>query len=702
MTPGASINRNAFLGGVNRVAQGNLGIPVLLLVMLAMMTLPIPPLLLDILFTFNITLALVVLCVAVYAMRPLDFAVFPTILLVATLLRLALNVASTRVVLLNGHEGGAAAGHVIESFGEVVIGGNYAVGVIVFVILIIINFMVVTKGAGRIAEVSARFTLDAMPGKQMAVDADLNAGLIDQDQARTRRREITQEADFYGSMDGASKFVKGDAVAGILILIINMVGGVAIGVLQHQLEFGVAMERYALLTIGDGLVAQIPALVLSTAAAIMVTRNNSSEMMGSQVNSQLFASPRALAISGGVLAIMGSVPGMPHTAFLSLAALAGLGAWLIYSKQSKAPAAAEAVKAAAEQKAREESAAAEPQELGWSDVMPMVDKAQGGPLLGRIKGIRKKLSQELGFLVPSVHIRDNLDLSPNEYRITLMGVTLGGSEIIPERDMAINPGQVFGKAQGIATKDPAFGLEALWIEPAYKDQAQTLGYTVVDSSTVIATHLNTLLHKHAHELLGHEEVHELLTMLGKTSKKLAEDLPSMVNTNILLRVLQNLLIEDVPIRDMRTIAEALAAASVRSQDPGVLTAAARVALSRVIVQNIYGAAPELAVLTLDPPLEQILLKAVQQSAQQNLQQGALAGEDGMVIEPAMAERLQRSLLNAARNQEVAGKPAVLLVPAPLRPVLSKFVRFTITGLKVLSYQEIPDNKQITIVATVGQ
>jgi len=716
MTPGASMNRNEFLGGVNRVAQGNLGIPVLLLVMLAMMTLPIPPLLLDILFTFNITLALVVLCVAVYAMRPLDFAVFPTILLIATLLRLALNVASTRVVLLNGHEGGAAAGHVIESFGEVVIGGNYAVGVIVFIILIIINFMVVTKGAGRIAEVSARFTLDAMPGKQMAVDADLNAGLIDQDQARTRRREITQEADFYGSMDGASKFVKGDAVAGILILIINMVGGVAIGVLQHQLEFGVAMERYALLTIGDGLVAQIPALVLSTAAAIMVTRNNSSEMMGSQVNSQLFASPRALAISGAVLAVMGSVPGMPHTAFLSLAALAGLGAWLIYWRQSKAPAEALAVKAAAEQKARDESAAAEPQELGWSDVMPvdviglevgyrlipMVDKAQGGPLLGRIKGIRKKLSQELGFLVPSVHIRDNLDLSPNEYRITLMGVTLGGSEIIPERDMAINPGQVFGKAQGIATKDPAFGLEALWIEPAYKDQAQTLGYTVVDSSTVIATHLNTLLHKHAHELLGHEEVHELLTMLGKTSKKLAEDLPSMVNTNILLRVLQNLLIEDVPIRDMRTIAEALAAASVRSQDPGVLTAAARVALARVIVQNIYGAAPELAVLTLDPPLEQILLKAVQQSAQQNQQQGALAGEDGMVIEPAMAERLQRSLLNAARNQEVAGKPAVLLVPAPLRPVLSKFVRFTIAGLKVLSYQEIPDNKQITIVATVGQ
>jgi len=712
MTPGASINNNAFVGTARRLAQGNLGIPVLLLVMLAMMTLPLPPVLLDIFFTFNITLALVVLCVAVYAMRPLDFAVFPTILLVATLLRLALNVASTRVVLLEGHEGGAAAGHVIESFGEVVIGGNFAVGLIVFIILIIINFVVVTKGAGRIAEVSARFTLDAMPGKQMAVDADLNAGLIDQDQARARRKEITQEADFYGSMDGASKFVKGDAVAGILILIINLVGGIGVGMLQHDLDFSLAMERYALLTIGDGLVAQIPALVLSTAAAIMVTRNNNSEMMGEQVNGQMFASPRALGISAAMLGVMGVVPGMPHMAFLTLATLSGAGAWLIWWKQSKAPAEAEAAKVAAEQKAKEESAAAEPAELGWNDVLPvdviglevgyrlipMVDKAQGGPLLGRIKGIRKKLSQELGFLVPSVHIRDNLDLSPNEYRITLMGVNLGGGEIIPERDMAINPGQVFGKAQGIATKDPAFGLEAVWIEPAHKDQAQTLGYTVVDSSTVIATHLNTLLHKHAHELLGHEEVHELLAMLGKTSKKLAEDLPSMVNTNILLRVLQNLLIEEVPIRDMRTIAEALAAASVKSQDPGVLTAAARVALSRVIVQSIFGTASDLAVLTLDPPLEQLLLKSVQQSQQQ----GALAGEDGLVIEPALAERLQRSLLGAARNQEAAGKPAVLLVPAPLRAVLSKFVRFTIAGLKVLSYQEIPDNKQITIVATVGQ
>ena len=710
MSDSASIQRNSLIDNARTLANGNLGIPVLLLVMLAMMTLPLPPFLLDVLFTFNITIALVVLCVAVYAMRPLDFAVFPTILLIATLLRLALNVASTRVVLLEGHQGGAAAGRVIESFGEVVIGGNYAVGLIVFIILIIINFVVVTKGAGRIAEVSARFTLDAMPGKQMAVDADLNAGLIDQEQARTRRREITEEADFYGSMDGASKFVKGDAVAGILILLINILGGVAVGMLQHDLDFTMAMQRYALLTIGDGLVAQIPALVLSTAAAIMVTRNNSSEMMGAQVSGQMFATPRALGISAVVLFIMGSVPGMPHFAFLALAVLAGAGALLIYRRQTKNEVSPQDA-ARAEKKAQEEKEE-EPQELGWSDVLPvdviglevgyrlipMVDKSQGGQLLNRIKGIRKKLSQELGFLVPSVHIRDNLDLGPNEYRITLMGVNVAGAEILPERDMAINPGQVFGKPNGIETKDPAFGLDALWIEPAQKDQAQTLGYTVVDSSTVIATHLNTILRKHAHELLGHEEVHELLSMLGKTSKKLAEELPSMVNTNVLLQVLQNLLIEDVPIRDMRSIAEALAAASVKSQDSGTLTAAARVALSRVIVQNIYGSASELPVMTIEPALEQILLKSVQQSQQSGANGGS---DDGMVIEPAMAERLQASLLKAARTQEAAGKPAVLLVPAPLRPVLSRFVRFTISGLKVLSYQEIPDNKQITIVATIG-
>ncbi len=713
MNIGNNMNRGTLMSNARSFTDGNLGIPVLLLVILAMMTLPIPPFLLDVFFNFNITIALVVLCVAVYAMRPLDFAVFPTILLVSTLLRLALNVASTRVVLLNGHEGGAAAGKVIESFGEVVIGGNYAVGLIVFMILIIINFVVVTKGAGRIAEVSARFTLDAMPGKQMAVDADLNAGIIDQEQARVRRQDITQEADFYGAMDGASKFVKGDAIAGILILVINIVGGLAIGMMQHGLDFATAAERYALLTIGDGLVAQIPALVLSTAAAIMVTRNNNSEMMGAQVVGQMFSSPRALGIAAAVLFVMGVVPGMPHFAFLSLALAAAGGAVFIYMKAQRAlqPTAEQQAVEKADQE-KKQAQAAEPQELGWGDVtpvdvvglevgyrlIPMVDKSQGGQLLARIKGIRKKLSQELGFLVPSVHIRDNLDLQPNEYRINLMGVNIGGADIYPEREMAINPGQVYGQAQGINAKDPAFGLDAIWIEPSQREQVQGLGYTVVDASTVIATHMNTLLQKHAHELLGHDEVHELLSILGKSSKKLAEELPSLINPNILRRVLQNLLQEDIPVKDMRTIGEALAVTASRTQDPTALTAAVRVSLARVIVQGIYGNRSELPVITLDPSLEQILLKAVQQA----MQQGDGSAEENVVIEPGIAERLQQSLIQAAQRQEIAGNPAVLLVAAPLRPTLSRFVRFTTSGVRVLSYQEIPDNKQITIVATLGQ
>src|SRR5690554_6761500 len=509
MNLGNNLDRSTLLANARALSHGSLGILILLLVVLAMMTLPMPPVLLDILFTFNITIALVVLCVAVYTIRPLDFAVFPTILLVVTLLRLALNVASTRVVLLNGHEDGAAAGRVIESFGEVVVGGNYAVGLIVFMILVIINFVVVTKGAGRIAEVSARFTLDAMPGKQMAVDADLNAGLIDQEQARQRRQEVTQEADFYGAMDGASKFVKGDAIAGILIMVITLVGGLAIGMLQHGMDFSMAAQRYSLLTIGDGLVSQIPALVLSTSAAIMVTRNNSSEMMGSQVVGQMFAGPRALGVTAGVMFVIGAVPGMPHFAFLSLALVAAGGAIFIYLRQQKD---SQVEAAEALSTTREDATPAEARELGWGDVnpvdvvglevgyrlIPLVDKTQGGLLLGRIKGIRKKLSQELGFLVPPVHIRDNLDLQPNEYRISLMGVNIGSAEVHPEREMAINPGQVYGQAQGIAAKDPAFGLDAIWIETAQCDQVQALGYTVVDASTVVATHMNMLLHKHAH------------------------------------------------------------------------------------------------------------------------------------------------------------------------------------------------------------
>ncbi len=699
------INMRNSLAGVGR---GNLGVPLLLLVMLGMMMLPVPPFLLDVLFTFNIALSIVVLLVCVYAMRPLDFAVFPTILLVATLLRLALNVASTRVVLINGHEGGSAAGHVIEAFGNVVIGGNYVVGVVVFAILMIINFVVVTKGAGRISEVSARFTLDAMPGKQMAIDADLNAGLIDQAEAKKRRAEVSSEADFYGSMDGASKFVRGDAIAGLLILFINLIGGVAIGMAQHSMSFADAGRVYALLTIGDGLVAQIPSLLLSTAAAIMVTRVTTAEDMGQQVTRQMFASPKALAVAAAILIAIGLVPGMPHVSFLGLGAVAGGIAWWIWKRQQQAKVAAE-VEAKKQQEMLPAQRPAETKELGWDDVtpvdmvglevgyrlIPLVDRNQGGQLLARIKGVRKKLSQDLGFLMPSVHIRDNLDLLPNAYRLTLMGVSVAEAEVYPDREMAINSGQVFGPLKGIAGKDPAFGLEAVWIEPAQRDQAQSLGYTVVDAATVVATHLNQILHKHAHELLGHEEVQQLMQLLAKTSPKLAEELvPGIVSLSTLLKVLQALLQEQVPVRDIRTIAEAIANAAPRSQDPAALVAAVRVALARAIVQNIIGLDPEMPVITLEPRLEQILLSSLQKAGQ--------GMEDGILLEPGMAEKLQSSLVEAAQRQEMLGKPVILLVAGPIRAMMARFARMAVPNISVLAYQEIPDNKQVTIVATVGQ
>ena len=649
---------------------------------------------------------------SVYTLRPLEFAIFPTILLVATLLRLALNVASTRVVLLRGHEGGDAAGKVIQSFGEVVIGGNYAVGLVVFLILVIINFVVVTKGAGRISEVSARFTLDAMPGKQMSIDADLNAGVIDQEEAKKRRAEVSQEADFYGAMDGASKFVRGDAIAGILILLINIVGGLAIGMAQYNLGFGDALRVYALLTIGDGLVAQIPSLLLSTAAAIIVTRVNSAQDLGNQVMSQMFGSPQALGIAAVILCIMGIIPGMPHVAFLGLAALCGGGAyWIHYRRQVEGSTAQQSQETDQELEQIAQQRESELKELGWDDVqpvdaiglevgyrlIPLVDKAQGGQLLGRIKGVRKKLSQELGFLVPSVHIRDNLDLLPNAYRITLMGVAIDEAEIHADRELAINPGQVFGTINGIECKDPAFGLDAVWIEPGQRDQAQTMGYTVVDSSTVVATHINQVMIRHAHELLGFEEVQQLLDNLQKMSPKLVENLvPNPLPMSKLHKILQNLLQEGVPIRDIRTISEALAEAAPKNQDTDALTSSARVSLSRLIVQTIYGVSRELPVITLQPELEQLLLQAVQQA----MNSGGSASD--AVIEPSLAEKLQRSVSEATQQAEMAGNPAVLLVSAGIRPMLARFLRFSVQGLNVLSYNEIPDNKQITITASVGQ
>ncbi|KID57680.1 flagellar biosynthesis protein FlhA [Pseudoalteromonas luteoviolacea] len=695
----------AVLQQINRekkeYAKG-IGTPLLVLAALAMVILPMPPFLLDILFSFNIALALVVLLVTVYTMKPLEFGMFPAVLLIATIMRLALNVASTRVVLLEGHNGGDAAGKVIEAFGSVVIGGNYAVGLVVFLILIIINFVVITKGAGRISEVSARFTLDAMPGKQMAIDADLNAGFISAEEARTRRDEVTREADFYGSMDGASKFVKGDAIAGIVILAINIIGGLFVGMVQHDLTFSRAMEVYTLLTIGDGLVAQLPSLLLSIGTAIVVTRQNESHNMGEQVTQQL-GNEKSLYIASGILIVMGLVPGMPHVAFLGLGTLIGGLAYLSKKHKEKA----------AEQQAEEEAKGTQvankqqdQKELGWDDVqpvdviglevgyrlIPLVDQAQGGELLSRIKGVRKKLSQELGFLVPPVHIRDNLELDPNAYKITLMGVGSGDGELKHGDELAINPGQVFGPLQGVATKDPAFGLDAVWIKPDQKDEAHSLGYTVVDAATVVATHISQLLTNNASLLLGHEEVQNLLDMLAKSHPRLVEGLvPDVLPLTTIVKVLQNLLNEGVAIRDMRSIVQTLVEYGPRSQDPDVLTAAVRISLRRLIVQDAVGNADEIPVITLAPELEQMLHQSLQN-----------AGDEGAGIEPGLAERLQGSLREAHQTQEMLGEPSILLTSGMLRSVLSRFVKHTIPGLRVMSYQEVPDERQIKIISSVGQ
>ncbi len=683
--------------------RSGLGVPLGVLAILMMVMLPLPPVALDVLFTFNIALSLVVLMAVFYVARPLEFGVFPSVLLMATLLRLALNVASTRVVLMHGHTGTGAAGKVIESFGEFVVGGNYAVGVVVFIILTVINFVVVTKGAGRISEVTARFTLDAMPGKQMAIDADLNAGLITQDEARQRRYEVRAEADFYGSMDGASKFARGDAVAAIIILVLQMVGGLAIGTTAHDMALGDAARNYTLLTIGDGLVAQIPALLLSTAVAIIVTRMSRSQDMSGEIGKQLFSQPKALYVAGGVIGALGLIPGMPNLAFVGIAALCIGAASLLQKRRAE-----EQARAAAAEAAPEIAPVTSPEsrELSWEDVrpvdllglevgyrlVPLVDTAQGGDLLARIRGVRRKLTQELGFLVPPVHIRDNLEFAPSVYRINLAGVPVGEGVIHPDRDLAINPGRVFGKVSGIETHDPAFGMEAVWIEPSARDHAQTLGYTVVDPSTVMATHLSHLIQTHAHELLGHEEVQQLLNALAKNAPKLVEDLvPRVIPMSTVVRVLQGLLAERVPVRNMRTIIETLAEHAPRTQDPAQLQAQVRVALGRQIVQDIAGLKDELPVITLESDLEQLL-------------QGSLANAGGGSpgLEPGLAERLQQRLAESTRRQEMLGEPAVLLVPPTLRQTLARFVRAGVPGLQVLAWNEIPDNRKVRLVTAVGR
>jgi len=690
----------AVLDHLKQAGRRGFGAPLVVMLALAMMMLPLPTFVLDVLFSFNIALSLVIVLAVVYVLKPLDFAAFPTVVLMATLLRLALNVASTRVVLMNGHSGHAAAGKVIEAFGQFVIGGNFAVGLVVFAILTIINFVVVTKGATRVSEVTARFTLDSMPGRQMAIDADLNAGMINQEQARERRQEVREEADFYGSMDGASKFVRGDATAGILILFINIIGGFAVGVFQHGLPASVAARTYTLLTIGDGLVAQVPALMLSIATAIIVTRVSRSQDMGKQVVGQLFAQPKALAVTAAVLVMIGLIPGMPNAAFLLLGSGCGAAAYLI-AKRRKTP-----ITAANPNTPALPGPGGEAIELGWDDVqpvdviglevgyrlIPLVDRNQGGELMGRIKAVRRKLSQELGFLVPSVHIRDNLDLAPGGYRITLLGVPVGAAEIHPDRLLAINPGRVHGTVMGIATRDPAFGLEALWIEAGTRDHAQTLGYTVVDPGTVMATHLSHILQLHAHELIGHEDVQKLLDRLAQSAPKLVEDLvPKRLALGIVVKVMQNLLAERVSLRNVRGIVESLAEHAGQSQDPDALTAAVRVALGRQIVQDISGLGAELPVITLAPELEQILLQSLS---------GVPAA--GAALEPGLADRLQKSVGETAKRQEMLGESATLLVPPPLRPWLARFVQHAAPSMKVLAYTEIPDNRRVRLVSTLGR
>ena len=694
---------NAILSNIrqdmSKIQLSGLGIPAIVLLIISMLILPLPSFLLDFLFTFNILLGVTIIMIAINSSKPLDFSAFPTILLIATMLRLGLNVASTRLVLVKGHEGSDAAGKVIEAFGEFVIAGNYVVGFIIFAILMIINFIVVTKGAGRVSEVIARFTLDALPGKQMAIDADLNAGIIDQEIAKARREEIAQESDFFGSMDGASKFVRGDAIAGMLILVINIIGGLTIGISQHDLSFSEAGRIYVLLTIGDGLVAQIPSLLLSLATAIVVTRVTTSESMTTQASTQL-GNPLALIIAGGIIVLLGLVPGMPSFIFLTLGIAAGLAGYFLSKSADKkiAEAANDVSETIKENDVNKE-------ELNWDDVdqvdlvgldigyglIPLVNPETGGQLLPRVKGVRKKLSAELGFLVQPIRIRDNLDLEPDVYNIVMNGVIRGKGEIKIGQELAINPGQVHGSLEGTPTKEPAFGLDAVWIDPAQRDYARTLGYTVVDPATAIATHLNTLLRNNASELISHDETQQLLDKVAERSPKLVEDLvPEKLSLATITKVLQNILDESVSVRDMRTILEVLSTESSRTQDVEDLTAAVRPKLGRMIVQGLVDVDDNLPVMTLNPALEQMLNNILQQSG----------SSQGLVIEPKLAESLISALAKNTREIEDQGSAAVLVVSPTLRPWLSKFIRHRLSDLTVLSYSEIPDDQAVDVVATI--
>ncbi|MFH1987494.1 MAG: flagellar biosynthesis protein FlhA [Pseudomonadota bacterium] len=688
----SSFGMQNFIGRMN---ASQLAAPVLILMILAMMVLPLPAFALDVFFTFNIAISVLVLLVAVNTQKTLEFSVFPTVLLVTTLLRLSLNVASTRVVMLEGHTGPDAAGKVIEAFGHFMVGGNFAVGILVFMILVVINFVVITKGAGRVAEVSARFTLDAMPGKQMAIDADLNAGLIGEEDARRRRSEISREAEFFGSMDGASKFVRGDAVAGIIIMLLNVVGGLIVGVLQHDMELAQAAKNYTLLTIGDGLVAQIPGLIISIAAGMVVTRVSDDRDIGQQVMGQMFRNAKAIGITAAIVGFLGLIPGMPNLVFLMLASGMGWMSWRMMEKEKRIVEAPVKVAPAPVQDALEAS---------WGDVapldvlglevgyrlIPLVDKSQDGELLRRIRGIRKKFAQEVGFLVSPVHIRDNLELKPNAYRILLKGVEVGQGEAYAGQLMAINPGRVAGTLNGAVTKDPAFGLPAVWIDPGQREQAQAYGYTVVDASTVVATHLNHLILTHAAELLGRQEVQQLLDHLAKEIPKLVEDLvPKVLPLGTLQKVLQAMLEEGVHIRDMRTIIETVADHATRTQNADELSSQVRIALGRAIAQQLFPGNSEMQVMSLDPTLERLLSQAV------------AGGSENTSFEPGLADTLLRETALAAGRQEGLGLPAVLLVPASLRLLLSRFLRRNVPQLKVLSHNEVPETRIIKVTSIIG-
>ncbi|AAW75872.1 flagellar biosynthesis protein FlhA [Xanthomonas oryzae pv. oryzae] len=685
---------------VMELLRNGLGAPLALMAMLAMLMVPLAAPVLDALFTFNIAISLMVLLAVVYVQRPLEFTIFPIVLLMTTMLRLALNVASSRVILINGQDGHAAAGKVIEAFGQFVIGGNYAVGIVVFAILTIINFVVITKGAGRVSEVTARFILDAMPGKQMAIDADLNAGLLTREEAKARREEVREEADFYGAMDGANKFIRGDAIAAIMILFINLVGGMAVGMLQHGMSFMDAASTYTLLSIGDGLVAQLPALLVSSSVALLVTRASRAQDMRGAMVSQVFGQHRALAVAAAILGLVGLVPGMPNVAFLTLGLILGVIAWKMYKRSLVvAPTGAPATdpKAAAAATAAQASA-----ELSWDELrpidplglevgyrlIPLVDKNQGGELMARIKGVRRKLTQDIGFLVPPVHIRDNLELSANAYRLLVHGVPVATAEIYSDRELALDPGGALGQLDGIPGKDPAFGLDATWIQPHQRAYAESMGYTVVDPATVVATHLSHLIREHAPELLGHEEVQQLLATLAKTAPKMVEDLtPKALPLSVVVRVLQNLLIEKIPVRQLRKIVEALVEHAPHSQDPATLTAAVRTSLGRFIVQEIAGMSAELPVFTLAPQLERVL----QESTHGN----------GVALEPGLAERLHQSLAECVGKQEARNEPAVVLVPGQVRAALARLVRHSVPSLSVLAYSEVPEDKRLKLVGTIS-